>query len=81
MILCRDCFYWVRRENYPTLGYCKRYPPQLEGNGNTRFPSTDHAEWCGEGKARISYDVAKNTETSTVPIKRQLSSEYQNTGD
>lgn len=52
---CAACWFWQRlngREDDPTMGDCRRMPPQVlvvEGVGMASvFPNTRETDWCGE---------------------------------
>ena len=50
---CATCWYWQRESPQVNLGWCLRYPPPREGSKL----STDHSEWCGEYRSRISMEM------------------------
>lgn len=50
---CQSCVYWRQVPESPTVGACRRYPPQLALTQGTllvtaQWPLTAQAEWCGE---------------------------------
>ena len=43
---CKDCIYWHGGSYY--TGDCFRYPPMRVGSHETKYPTTDTNDCCGE---------------------------------
>jgi hypothetical protein len=51
MNVCKSCRYYVPDPYQPAIqGECHRFPPQYGGHGDTKFPTVNHSDWCGECK-------------------------------
>lgn len=45
--VCEQCRHWRRQK--PTLGQCRRYPPQVQSlTGTATFPNVGNLDFCGE---------------------------------
>ena len=49
--VCRNCFYYIEKSEggYP-VGFCRRYPPSVQGITFDTPPVTSGDSWCGEHK-------------------------------
>jgi len=58
--ICKNCIYWLDLDKefiYPHdreadlyHGICRRYPPMIDQQKRSTFPTTHKTIWCGEFK-------------------------------
>ena len=50
--VCRNCFYYMEQDK-GCCGFCRRYPPSVQGTTFDTPPVTSGDSWCGEHKEAI----------------------------
>lgn len=48
---CPTCKY-AKESQYKAIYHCRRFPPQIDPNSNSRFPRVTQEDSCGEHRRR-----------------------------